>query len=132
MVDEKKPKTESGTPSGTGKKSSNIDLAALVAAAQAAGMGGSATQGPSFTTQDATAYVQDIYRQMLGRAATGAERAKAINVFLNQAAETDVGGRQAAIVSQIEATPEFRARQENRYLDAIYNAIAEDVRRAQG
>jgi hypothetical protein len=53
-------------------------------------------------------------------------------VFLNQAAETDVGGRQAAIVSQIEATPEFRARQENRYLDAIYNAIAEDVRRAQG
>jgi hypothetical protein len=132
MVDEKKPKTESGTPSGTGKKSKDINLAELIAAAQAAGMGGSATQGPSFTTQDATAYVQDIYRQMLGRAATGAERAKAINVFLNQAAETDVGGRQAAIVSQIEATPEFRARQENRYLDAIYNAIAEDVRRAQG
>ena len=131
MAKDEKPKTESGTPAGTNTGGGGVDLTTLIAAAQAAGMGGAATQGPSFTTQDATAYVQDIYRQMLGRAALGAERAKAINVFLNQAAETDVGGRQAAVVTAIEQSQEFQARQENRYLDAIYNAITEEVRRAQ-
>lgn len=129
--EDNKPKTESGTPAGTGDGGGGVDLTSLIAAAQAAGMGGSAVQGPSFTTQDATAYVQDIYRQMLGRNASGAERAKAVSIFLNQAAETNVGGRQAAVVSAIEQSPEFVARQDNRYLDAIYNAIAEDVRRAR-
>ncbi len=131
MAKDEKPKTESGKPAGTGKPTGGIDLAALMA--QYSSMGGNAQQnkGPVFTTQDANAYVQSVYQQILGRNAVGAERTKAINVFLNQSKDTDVTGRQSAIVSAVKNTPEFRNRQENRYLDAIYNAIEQDVRRAQ-
>lgn len=125
-----KPKTESGTPGGTGKgANTQPDLAKLIEAYQS--VGGGVAEGPSFTTQDAEAYVQSIYNQILGRNANGAERTRAIGIFMNQQAETDVTGRQAAIVSAIESTPEYKKRQENRYLDAIYQAVAEDVRRAQ-
>lgn len=128
--EDNKPKTESGTPAGTGEKNTgNIDLAKLVE--QASKLGGNVAKGPSFTTQDAASYVQSIYNQMLGRNANGAERTRAIGIFMNQAAETDVSGRQAAIVSAVQSTPEYRKRQENRYLDSIYQAVAEDVRRAQ-
>lgn len=130
MAKDEKPKTQSGTPAGTGKTTGGVDLAKLMQ--QAATMGGNVAKGPVFTTQDADAYVQNIYQQILGRNAVGAERTKAINVFLNQGKDTDVSGRQAAIVSMVQGTGEFRKRTENRYLDAIYNAIAEDVRKAQG
>lgn len=130
MAKDEKPKTESGTPAGTDKPTGGIDLAALMD--KYASMGGNVPKGPVFTTQDANAYVQSVYQQILGRNAVGAERAKAINIFLNQSQDTDVTGRQAAIVSSVQDTPEFRRQQENRYLDAIYTAIAEDVRKAQG
>lgn len=130
----KKPKTSSGTASGTGKKTNTApDLIALVAAAQAAGVGNTTgtAKGPVFTTQDAKSYVESVYQQMLGRSASGAERTKGINAFLNQSTDTDVTGRQQVLVDMIQQTPEFRRRQENRYLDAIYNEVASDVRRAQ-
>lgn len=130
MAKDEKPKTESGTPAGTDKPTGGIDLAALMD--KYASMGGNVPKGPVFTTQDANAYVQSVYQQILGRNAVGAERTKAINIFLNQSQDTDVTGRQAAIVSSVQDTPEFRRQQENRYLDAIYTAIAEDVRKAQG
>lgn len=126
MAKDEKPKTESGTPAGTDKPTGGIDLAALMD--KYASMGGNVPKGPVFTTQDANAYVQSVYQQILGRNAVGAERTKAINIFLNQSKDTDVTGRQAAIVSAVEKTPEFRNRQENRYLDAIYKAIEQDVR----
>jgi hypothetical protein len=31
----------------------------------------------------------------------------------------------------VEGSREFTVRQENKYMDAIYNSIAEDVRKAQ-
>lgn len=129
----KKPKTESGTPAGTGNKANTApDLTALVAAATAAGLGGATTpKGPVFTTQDANAYVQSVYQQLLGRNAVGAERSKGIKTFLNQSQETDATGRQEALVAMVQSTPEFRRRQENRYLDAIYSEVLNDVRRAQ-
>jgi hypothetical protein len=130
MAKDEKPKTESGTPAGTNKPTGGIDLNALMA--QYSSMGGNVQKGPVFTTQDANTYVQSVYQQILGRNAVGAERTKAINIFLNQSQDTDVTGRQAAIVSSVQDTPEFRRQQENRYLDAIYAAIAEDVRKAQG
>ena len=130
MAKDEKPKTESGTPAGTEGAKGGVDLAALVAAASS--MAGNTQQGPIFTRQDATSYVQNIYQQMLGRSAVGAELTRGINVFLNQARDTDVSGRQQAIVSQVQSGQEYRRRQENRYLDAIYNEVAEDVRRAQG
>lgn len=131
MADDKKPDTKSGTAAGTGAKTGGIDLAALVAAAQSQGLGGDATSGPKYTTQDAAAYVQSVYQQLLGRNAVGAEKSKAINVFLNQAADTDASARQQAIVDLVQSEDEFTIRQENKYMDAIYNRIAEDVRKAQ-
>lgn len=130
MAKDEKPKTASGTPAGTGKTTGGVDLAALLE--KYASMGGNVAQGPTFTTQDADAYVQNIYNQILGRNAVGAERTKAINVFLNQSQGADAGVRQAAVTEMVQGTGEFRKRTENRYLDAIYNAIAEDVRKAQG
>jgi hypothetical protein len=130
MAKDEKPKTQSGTAAGTGKNKTGVDLAALVAAASSIA-GTKQAKGPAFTQQDAVAYAQSIYQQMLGRNAVGAERTKAIGAFLGQSAETGVDGRQAAIENLIKQTPEFRNRQENRYLDAIYNAIEQDVRRAQ-
>ena len=127
--DKNKPKTESGTPAGTGGKKTGVDLNELMKAYASAG--GNVSQGPKFTSQDATYYVEGIYNQLLGRNASGAERTKGVSIFLNQAAETDLAGRQAAVVSAVQESPEFKARQENRYLDAIYNAVAEEVRRAQ-
>ena len=126
-----KPKTQSGTASGTGNqnKSSGIDLNELMK--QYASMGGSVSQGPSFTNQDAAAYVQSIYQQILGRNAVGAERTKAINIFLNQAADTDATGRAAAVEAMVTQTPEFIKRQENSYLDAIYNEVLKDVGKAK-
>lgn len=130
MTTAPKSKTESGTPAGTGTKKGGVDLAALME--KYATMGGNVQTGPVFTTQDADAYVQNIYQQILGRNAVGAERTKAINIFLNQGKDTDVSGRQAAVISMVQGSTEFRKRQENSYLDAIYNAVAEDVRKAQG
>lgn len=130
--EDNKPGTKSGTPAGTGAPSSGIDLAALVKAAQAAGLGGDvAASGPTYTKQDAEATVQSIYQQLLGRNAVGAEKSKAINMFFSQGADTGVSGRQQAIIDMVQNDREFTVRQENKYMDAIYNRIAQDVREAQ-
>lgn len=129
---ETKPNTKSGTPAGTGTPSTGVDLAALVKAAQAAGLGGDVASGPTYTKQDAEAVVQSVYQQLLGRNAVGAEKAKAINMFFSQGADTGASGRQQAIVDMVQNDREFVVRQENKYMDAIYNRIAQDVREAQG
>lgn len=127
MAEKDKAKTASGTPAGTGTQKGGVDLEALMKAA--ASQTGNVSQGP--TRQDATGYIQSIYTQMLGRSAAGAEFNKAFNMFMGQPAGTDATGRQQAVVEFIQSTPEYRKRQENKYLDAVYNAVAEDVRRAQ-
>jgi len=129
MAKDEKPKTESGTPAGTGSAKGGVDLAALVAAA--AGMGGTSQQGPTFTRQDATSYVQSIYQQLLGRNAVGAEITKGVNIFLSQGEDVNVSGRQQAIVSMVEESPEYLRQQENRYLDAIYSRVAQEVQEAR-
>lgn len=129
---ETKPNTKSGTAAGTGTPSSGVDLAALVKAAQAAGLGGDVASGPTYTKQDAEAVVQSVYQQLLGRNAVGAEKSKAISMFLGQSQDTGASGRQQAIVDMVQADREFTVRQENKYMDAIYNRIAQDVREAQG
>jgi len=130
---EPKPNTKSGTPAGTGTPSSGINLADLIEKAQAAGLGGDvSSKGPVYTKQDAEAAVQSVYQQLLGRNAVGAERSKAISVFLGQGADTGATGRQQAIIDMVQNDREFVVRQENKYMDAIYNRIAQDVREAQG
>ena len=130
--EDNKPGTKSGTPAGTGAPSSGINLAELIEKAQAAGLGGDVSSGPTYTKQDAEAVVQSVYQQLLGRNAVGAERSKAISVFLGQGSDTGASGRQQAIVDMVQNDREFTVRQENKYMDAIYNRIAQDVREAQG
>jgi hypothetical protein len=120
-----KPKTNSGTSAGTGApKSANFDeiLAKLGTS------GGVATGGTVFTEQEASAYVQAVYQQLLGRNAVGVEYRKGVNAFLSQSQDTGVSGRQQAIESMVQSSPEFVKRTENTYLDAIYNEVAKDVR----
>jgi hypothetical protein len=127
-MEKDKPKTESGTPAGTGTGTKGgVDLEALMKTF--AGMGGTVNAGP--TTQDAEAAVQSIYSQMLGRNAAGAERSRAISKYLSQSTDTDAAGRQQAVISFVQELPEYRNRQENSYLDAIYNEISKNVQRTQ-
>ena len=53
-------------------------------------------------------------------------------MFLGQGADTGATGRQQAIVDMVQGDREFIVRQENKYMDAIYNRVAQDVREAQG
>jgi hypothetical protein len=130
MAGEKdKPKTNSGNASGTGApKSANFDaILAQLAASGGAPQGG----GTVFTEQEASAYVQAVYQQLLGRNAVGVEYRKGVNAFLSQSQDTGVSGRQQAIESMVQSSPEFVKRTENTYLDAIYNEVAADVRRTR-
>jgi len=127
MAEEKdKPKTNSGNAAGTGTpKSANFD--AILA--QLASSGGVNTStGTVFTEQEAASAVQSTYQRLLGRNAVGAEYRKGINAFLAQSQDTSATGRAQAVESMIQSSPEFVKRTENTYLDAIYNAVAADVR----
>jgi hypothetical protein len=120
-----KPKTNSGNAAGTGApKSANFDEIL----SQLAASGGAAQGGTVFTEQEASAYVQAVYQQLLGRNAVGVEYRKGVNAFLGQSQDTGVSGRQQAIESMVQSSPEFIKRTENTYLDAIYNEVAADVR----
>ena len=124
-----KPKTNSGTAAGTGTPKS-VDYNAILA--QLATNGGAAgAKGPVFTEQEASAYVQAVYQQLLGRNAVGVEYRTGVNAFLSQSQDTGVSGRQQAIESMVQSSPEFVKRTENTYLDAIYNEVAADVRRTR-
>jgi hypothetical protein len=122
---DEKPSTNSGTAAGTGtSKSANFDEILNKLATS----GGVATGGTVFTEQEASAYVQAVYQQLFGRNAVGVEYRKGVNAFLSQSQDTGVSGRQQAIESMVQSSPEFIKRTENTYLDAIYNEVAKDVR----
>ena len=123
-----KPKTNSGTSAGTGAPKT-VDYNAILAKLGTGG--GVATGGTVFTEQEAAAYVQTVYQQLLGRNAVGVEYRKGVNAFLSQSQDTGVSGRQQAIESMVQSSPEFIKRTENTYLDAIYNEVAADVRRTR-
>jgi hypothetical protein len=100
MAGEKdKPKTNSGNAAGTGApKSANFDeILSQLAASGGAAQGG----GTVFTEQEASAYVQAVYQQLLGRNAVGVEYRKGVNAFLSQSQDTGVSGRQQAIESMV-------------------------------
>jgi hypothetical protein len=124
-----KPKTNSGTAAGTGApKSANYDQ---ILANLASNGGVNTSTGAVFTEQEAASYVQSTYQRLLGRNAVGAEYRKGVNAFLSQSQDTSVTGRQQAIESMVQSSPEFTKRTENTYLDAIYNEVAADVRRTR-
>ena len=120
------------TSSGNKPSSGQVDLAALFAKVKAMGGGTtSGTGGAVFTKQEADYAVQSVYQQMLGRNATGNDYSKAINIVMNQSQDTSTAGRQQALTNAIMQSPEYKIKQENKYLDGIYNAVAADVRNAQ-
>jgi hypothetical protein len=88
-------------------------------------------KGPVYTQQEADAGVQSVYQQLLGRNALGGDYKKALSTWLGQAEDTSATGRAQAVVNLIMQTPEYKARQENNYLDGLYTMFAQDVQRAR-
>jgi hypothetical protein len=111
------------------KKTVAEQLADAIKTAQANNSGNA--KGPVVTRQDAEADVQSLFTQMFGRSGVGVDYKKAMNIYLSQSQDTGAAGRQQAVMSFLQSTPEFESRQENRYLDAIYNAIQADVQKAR-
>jgi hypothetical protein len=92
---------------------------------------GNAASGVVYTQQEADAGVQATYQQILGRNALGVEYKKALAVYLNQSQDTSGTGRAQAVANFVMQTPEYQARQENQFLDGLYNMMAKDVQRAR-
>jgi hypothetical protein len=109
-----------------------VDLAKIIAAVKANG-GGTTTgsTGPVFTKQEADYAVQSVYQQILGRNATGNDYSKAINLIMGQSQDTSTAARQQALTNSLMDSPEYKIKQDNKYLDVIYQAVSADVRKAQ-
>ena len=126
----KKTSTNKGTPVGAAS-SSKFDLNAAVAAA-AALVGQSAGGSTAvYTQQEGDAAVQAVYQQLLGRNAQGAEYNKALNLAMQQSGDTSATGRMQAIQNYVMSQPEYIARSQNRWLDAIYNDMQKKIARAR-
>jgi hypothetical protein len=110
---------------------SSVDLAQILANLKASGGGTSSSNGPVFTKQEADYAVQSVYRQILGRNATGNDYSKAINMIMSQSNDTSVAARQQALENSLIQSPEYKIKQDNKYLDVIYQSVANDVRNAQ-
>jgi hypothetical protein len=109
---------------------SSVDLAKILSTLKANG-GGATVSGPVFTKQEADYAVQTVYQQMLGRNATGNDYSKAINLIMGQSQDTSIAARQQALSNAIMSSPEYKIKQDNKYLDGIYQAVAANVREAQ-
>jgi len=129
MANEKKPQVK---PEATPAASSNkpFDLAAAMKAYMANNTG-SATKGAVITSQDADAAVQNIWQQLFGKNAMGADYAKAVSLYTNQSQDTGDAGRAQAVQDYAQSTQEYQGMQEDKYLDAIYATIQANVRKAQ-
>jgi hypothetical protein len=115
------------TSSSTANNSSVVDLKALI------GMAPSVTGGTAavYTKQEGDADVQNVFQQLLGRSAAGNDYAKALGIAMKQSSDTSSAGRQQAIANFVQNLPEYQAREDNKYLDAMYNAVAADVRKVR-
>jgi len=114
-------------------KTTNIDIKAMMDAIAKQGAGkisGTGTVNP-YTAQDADATIQDMYQQLLGRNAMGAEYQRALQVYNAQSAQTGYQGRGQAIENIIQSTPEYQARSQNQWLETIYNDLANKMARAR-
>lgn len=117
--------SSSGTPQGTGTGKS-VSFDDILAQLAKSGGVGNAQEGP--TRADANSVVQNVYQQLLGRSAVGTELNKAISLYMSN----DGGAGGSGNVEEfVMGTNEFQAKSENKYLDAIYNQLAQDMRGAQ-
>ena len=130
------PKKDNVVPDTTA--SAPVDLNSPVAksffefvANSKANQSGNAAKGAVYTQQEADAGVQSVYQQLLGRNALGQDYKKALSVYLGQSQDTSATGRAQAVVNLIMQTPEYKARQENEYLDGLYTMFAQEAQRAR-
>jgi len=123
------------TTKKTTTSSGTVDLTALFKIAQSQNTASAATvsasKGAVYTKQDADAAVQSVYQSLLGRNAVGTDYAKAIKLIMAQSQDTAGAGRAQALTNTLMDSPEYKIKQDNKYLDVIYNAVAADVRKAQ-
>ena len=122
-----KPSATSSSSSKSKASSSTVDLKALIAQAPSI-TGGTAAV---YTKQEGDADVQSVFQQLLGRSAVGNDYAKALSIAMGQSSDTSSSGRQQAIVNFVQNLPEYQTREDNKYLDAMYNAVAADVRKVR-
>jgi hypothetical protein len=128
MTDTKK---TTGTTIQTAKTSSP-DVKTLLDQVAKMGVGKTSTGTVNpYTPQDADATIQDMYQQLLGRNAMGAEYQRALQVYNSQSAQTGYQGRGQAIENIIQSTPEYQARSQNQWLETIYNDLATKMARAR-
>lgn len=122
-TDKKKTGAASTAPTlvGVDKKIAEQFMAAIKIAKT--NVSGNAT-GAVYTQADADKDVQSVFQQALGHNATGNDYAKAVGIAMSGGTDTSSAGKQQAILNWLQNTPEFQARQDNRYLDAIYKEVA--------
>jgi len=127
-----KPVVQSSTGVGAAKKPS-FNLNELVAVAKAAGLGQSSgsTLPYRFTQQEGSATVTDTYQQLLGRDATPAEYNQGLKIVMAQDPYTSGAARAQLIESAIQASPEYQARSQNKWLNAIYSDLQNQMARAK-
>lgn len=118
----KKAADKKGTSVGAAS-TPKFDLNAAVAAASAL-VGQSSGNRAVYTKQEADAAIQSVYQQLLGRNAQGAEYNKALNLAMQQSQDTSTTGRMQAISNYVMSQPEYIARQQNKWLEAVYNDLA--------
>jgi hypothetical protein len=111
-------------------KAGTPDIAKIIEGLSKSG-GAVGTTGAVYTHSDADADVQTVYQQILGRNAGGNDYAKAVAIAMGLGPDSGAAARKQAIMNFVQNTPEYAARQDNNYLDAIYNAIAADVAKTQ-
>lgn len=125
---EPKVKTDTSTAASPNK---SFDFAAAMKT-YLANNNGNASTGTVYTQQDADAAIQSTYQQLFGKNAQGVDYKNASAAYLNQSQDTNEQGRQQAVVNYAQSTPEYKAQQEDKYLDAIYAEIDANVRKARG
>ena len=129
-IEKNKPKATNPTPIPGVDPTLQASFMAAVRA-EIVNSSGNANKGPVYTVQDADAAVQNIWQQLYGKNAMGADYAKAVSLYINQSQDTGEPGRNQAVIEFAQSTPEFQAMQEDKYLDAIYATVQANVRKAQ-
>jgi hypothetical protein len=125
-----KPTVTTSGSTATPSKTGTPDITKIIETLSKSG-GSAGTTGAVYTHADADADVQSVYQQILGRNAGGNDYAKAVAIAMGLGPDSGAAARQQAIMNFVQNTPEYAARQDNNYLDAIYKAIAADVANTQ-
>lgn len=131
MADPNKQPVVTTGGAGADKAAANQIAALLADPKIAAKLGAGASGAAAFTSQDADYTVQAVYQQMLGRNAAGQEYAKALQIAMAQGQATGQYGRMQAVMNYVQQSPEYQMELEDKYMDAVYNAVAASARKVQ-